>query len=117
MLIYAYIKASVYFLKIKTSKKCNVFIYIQIIKEMLRLVSMNFASFREAKRDVTINGLWLFNVNIYISIYYCHCWTLKKNKTFISSIFLGYIIPKGWKVLPWLRAIYSHGSYILSKLG
>lgn len=53
MLIYAYIKTSVYFLKIKTSKKCNVFIYIQIIKEMLRLVSMNFASFREAKRDVT----------------------------------------------------------------
>lgn len=86
-------------------------VYVQIIKEMLRLVSMNFASFREAKRDVTINGLSLFHTNIYTPTYYCHCWSLKKNRTFIYFIFSGYIIPKGWKVLPWLRAIHMDPTY------
>ncbi|KAK2453532.1 beta-amyrin 11-oxidase [Trifolium repens] len=49
-----------------------------IIDEMLRVVTINFAMFREATRDVNING---------------------------------YIIPKGWKVLTWARAIHMDPAY------
>ncbi|KAK2453531.1 beta-amyrin 11-oxidase [Trifolium repens] len=50
----------------------------KIIDEMLRVVTINFAMFREATRDVNING---------------------------------YIIPKGWKVLTWARAIHMDPAY------
>ncbi|WJX16798.1 hypothetical protein P8452_06787 [Trifolium repens] len=63
-------------LSIKEIKKM-VYLF-HIINEMLRLVNINFANFREATRDVNMNG---------------------------------YIIPKGWKVLTWARAIHMDPTY------
>ncbi|XP_058724410.1 beta-amyrin 11-oxidase-like [Vicia villosa] len=63
-------------LTLKDIKKMN---YLsQVINEMMRLTSMNFAIFREATSDVNING---------------------------------YTIPKGWKVLTWIRAIHMNPTY------
>ncbi|KAL5070954.1 hypothetical protein RYX36_021841 [Vicia faba] len=63
-------------LSLKDIKKMN---YLsQVINEMMRLTSMNFAIFREATIDVNING---------------------------------YTIPKGWKVLTWIRAIHMDPTY------
>ncbi|KAK2399644.1 beta-amyrin 11-oxidase [Trifolium repens] len=60
-------------------KEIKQMVYLShIIDEMLRVVTINFAMFREATRDVNING---------------------------------YIIPKGWKVLTWARAIHMDPTY------
>ncbi|XP_045807995.1 beta-amyrin 11-oxidase-like [Trifolium pratense] len=70
--------------RLPTQKQSNLkeikqMVYLShIINEVLRLVSMNFANFREATRDVNING---------------------------------YIIPKGWKVLAWARAVHMDPTY------
>ncbi|XP_027907219.1 beta-amyrin 11-oxidase-like [Vigna unguiculata] len=50
----------------------------QVIDEMLRRTNIAFSLFREATKDVNING---------------------------------YIIPKGWRVLVWLRAIHMNPKY------
>ncbi|CAL5206811.1 unnamed protein product [Lathyrus oleraceus] len=61
------------YLSLKDIKKMN---YLsQVINETMRLMSINFAIFREATIDVNING---------------------------------YTIPKGWKVLTWMRAIHMN---------
>ncbi|XP_052724183.1 beta-amyrin 11-oxidase [Vigna angularis] len=60
-------------------KEIKKMIYLsQVIDEMLRRTNIAFSLFREATKDVNING---------------------------------YIIPKGWRVLVWLRAIHMNPKY------
>ncbi|XP_027907218.1 beta-amyrin 11-oxidase-like isoform X2 [Vigna unguiculata] len=56
----------------------QVFAKAKVIDEMLRRTNIAFSLFREATKDVNING---------------------------------YIIPKGWRVLVWLRAIHMNPKY------
>lgn len=89
----------------------------------MRLKNSNFAIFREATIDVNINGLFIFNVillklklkfSYLISTFMLSFNLLKKCKKIhllYIFIFLGYIIPKGWKVLTWARAIHMDPTY------
>lgn len=66
-----------------------------MIDETLRLVNISFVSFRQATRDVFVNGT-LHAVRLQFII---HSGTSPRSGT-------GYLIPKGWKVQLWYRSVH-----------
>ena len=74
----------------------------QVIDEMLRRTSISFSVFREAKEDVNINGQFFNHLYIF-KLYHPFfiLWLLKE-----IYLLVGYLVPKGWKVLVWNRGVH-----------
>ncbi|KAL2901449.1 Ent-kaurenoic acid oxidase 2 [Bienertia sinuspersici] len=66
----------------------------KVIDETLRMVNISFTLFREANKDVHINV----------------------NADYLKSFAEGYIVPKGWRILTWLRSAHlDSDKYLYSK--
>lgn len=106
-------------------KKIYIFLHLllQVILESLRMASIVSFTFREAVVDVEYNG----NSNsAFLEFYFCSSsnwhfnffvffffWVFLNNNKWINSfIFLvGYLIPKGWKVMPLFRNIHHNPEF------
>jgi len=75
----------------------------RVIQETLRIASILSFTFREAVEDVEFQGHYLF-FNIYIPKNFSLF--LVCDFVFGEYISSGYLIPKGWKVLPLFRNIH-----------
>lgn len=74
---------------------------LQVIDETLRLVTFSLTVFREAKKDVKVNGIKQRIPYIIIVMFYINSWSKQ-----ITMSWTGYTIPKGWKVLVWFRTVH-----------